>query len=143
MRRLLDDTDAQMSWRAGAFFLLVACLSAGAVLALVALTGPTASSSAALRATPTAAEFAADFVGTANAYSAAHASARRLTNADCVEASAGHYMCSYAVTKPGRKLDCHIMQARWTPEEASTITVTLAGRAARCESLRAALHSLR
>jgi hypothetical protein len=34
------------------------------------------------------------------------------------------------------------MQARWTPERASTITITLAGRTRRCGSLRQALDSL-
>jgi hypothetical protein len=123
-------------------FALVACASAAVVLALVGLTGPSTSSAALVRATPTAAEFGHDFVSTANAYAAAHASKARLTNPDCVEASTGHYMCSYAIRKPGRPVDCHLMQARWTPEGPSTITVTLAGRASRCESLRAALDSL-
>jgi hypothetical protein len=35
------------------------------------------------------------------------------------------------------------MQARWTPERASSFTVTLAGRTERCGSLREALRSLR
>jgi hypothetical protein len=35
-----------------------------------------------------------------------------------------------------------VMQARWTPQAASTITVTLAGRAGRCGTLREALRSL-
>jgi hypothetical protein len=142
MRRLLDDAYGRARWRGCACFLLVACLTGGGASALVALTGAPASS-AAVSATPTAAEFARDFVGTTNAYARAHASASRLANPDCVEASTGRYMCSYAVTSPGRPVDCHLMQARWTPEGPSTITVTLAGRAARCESLRAALDSLR
>jgi hypothetical protein len=143
MHRMLDDTCTRAFWRGCALFALTACLSGGAALALIALTDPARSSAAVARATPTAAEFARAFVGTANAYAAAHASPARLTNPHCVEASAGHYMCSYAVTKPGRPADCHLMQARWTPNGPSTITVTLAGRAARCESLRAALDSLR
>jgi hypothetical protein len=51
-------------------------------------------------------------------------------------------MCSYAARKPGAPTQCHIMQARWTPNRASTITVTLAGRADRCGTLREALRSL-
>jgi hypothetical protein len=142
MRRILDDTHPRASRRACALFALVACLSGGAVYALVALTGASPSSAALVRATPTASEFGRDFVRTANAYAAAHASARRLTHPDCVEAAPGRYMCSYAITKPGRPVDCHLMQARWQPEGPSTILVTLAGRASRCESLRAALDSL-
>jgi hypothetical protein len=129
-------------WYGPAAFVLTACLSAGAVLALVVFARPSSSSAAVVRSTPTAAEFGQDFVRTANAYAAAHASRARLNHPDCVEAKAGRYMCSYAVTKPGGVVDCHLMQARWNPEGPSTITVTLAGRTARCESLRAALDSL-
>jgi hypothetical protein len=113
------------------------------LIALVTLAATSQSAGATVRETPTAADFGRAFVGTANAYAAAHASPARLTNPDCVQAMVGRYMCSYAITRPGRRLECHLMQARWTPEEASTITVTLAGRTARCESLRAALDSLR
>ena len=59
------------------------------------------------------------------------------------KASPGYYMCSYALERAGQPLECHIMQARWTPRQASTITVTLAGRTARCGSLREAIASLR
>ena len=65
----------------------------------------------------------------------------RIGRADCVQAAPGRYMCSYAVTKPGTTT-CHLMQARWTPDRASTITVTLAGRTRRCGSLAEALDSL-
>jgi hypothetical protein len=34
------------------------------------------------------------------------------------------------------------MQARWTPQKTSTITITLAGRTERCASLPDALQSL-
>jgi len=51
-------------------------------------------------------------------------------------------MCSYESRAPGRDPDCHIVQARWTPQTASTFTVTLSGRVARCGTLRAALRSL-
>jgi hypothetical protein len=123
-----------------AFVALLACVATCGVFALVA---STSASSAGVRATPSATEFGRDFVDTANAYAAAHASAARFTRPDCVEASAGRYMCSYGIVQPGRPIDCHLMQARWTPDARSTITVTLAGRTARCESLHAALAALR
>jgi hypothetical protein len=108
----------------------------------VLISGGVVHVSAAARATPTAADFGRDFVRTANAYAAAHGSVARLRHPHCVQAAPGRYMCSYAVTKPGRPVECHLMQARWTPEGPSTVTVTLAGRTLRCESLRAALDSL-
>jgi hypothetical protein len=138
MHRIIDDTFARPLRRVCALFALVG----GAAVALLAFAGAAPLTAAAAHTTPTAAEFAQEFVATANAYAAAHASAARLTNPHCVEASPGRYMCSYAIKKPGRHADCHLMQARWRPEGPSTITVTLAGRAARCESLRAALDSL-
>jgi hypothetical protein len=91
---------------------------------------------------PTAAVFGRDFVDTANAYAEAHGDPARLANPDCVQASRGHYMCSYGIVVPGRAVDCHLMQAEWTPGGLSSFRVTLAGRALRCESLRAALDSL-
>jgi hypothetical protein len=114
-------------------------------LAALALAGLTATSaaSAVRQPTPSALEFGHDFVATANAFAVAHGRAERLLNPDCVQASPGHYMCSYGIQRPGRALDCHVMQARWQPAGPSTIVVTLAGRAARCETLRAALQSLR
>jgi hypothetical protein len=51
-------------------------------------------------------------------------------------------MCSYAARRPGETNTCHLVQARWTPGQASTITVTLAGRVKRCANLREALDSL-
>jgi hypothetical protein len=92
---------------------------------------------------PGPAEFASDFVGTANAYAKAHGDPARLANPDCVEASPGHYMCSYAVTRPGRPRECHLIQATWTPHRASTFTITLSGRVRRCRTLREAIRSLR
>jgi hypothetical protein len=91
---------------------------------------------------PSANEFARMFVGVTNEYGKNRADTAHLRNVDCVQASPGHYMCSYAVTRPGRARECHVMQARWTPSRASTITVTLAGRSGRCGSLREALASL-
>jgi hypothetical protein len=93
--------------------------------------------------TPSAAEFNALFVGLSNTYAKTHGDTARFTNADCVKASPGHYMCSYAITRPNRASECHLMQARWTPEAASSFTVTLSGRVTRCGSLREALRSLK
>jgi len=92
---------------------------------------------------PSATEFATALVSAANAYASDQGRALRLGHADCVQASRGHYMCSYDTRAPGRKAACHIIQARWTPRAESTITVTLSTRAARCTSLRDALRSLR
>ena len=114
----------------------------GVIFALaVVIAGAAVQASAAVRA-PTAADFGRDFVRTANAYAVAHGSAARLRHPDCVQAAPGRYMCSYAVTKPRQPVECHLIQARWTPEGPSTVKVTLAGRTLRCESLRAALDSL-
>jgi hypothetical protein len=93
-------------------------------------------------ATPTAAEFASDLAGTANQYSAQHAAGDRLARTHCVQPAAGRYMCSFAVVHRNGSSECHLIQARWTPEAESTITVTLAGRVARCSSLREALETL-
>lgn len=93
-------------------------------------------------APPGPSEFARDVVGTTTAYAEAHGAAARITDVDCVEASSGHYMCSYAVTRPNRRRECRLMQATWTPNRASTYTVTLAGRVHRCGTLREALRSL-
>lgn len=87
--------------------------------------------------TPTAAEFGRALAGTANQYG----SDAKLTRTHCVQAKPGRYMCSYAVVRKGHS-ECHIMQGRWTPDAASTITVTLAGRTGRCGSLRDAIQSL-
>jgi hypothetical protein len=128
-----------------AALVLVACGTALAVYLLAPSAGPqqAAAQAAPLASkTPTAVEFAHNFVGTTNAYAAASGDETRIANADCVQASRGHYMCSYAAKKPGARAECHIMQARWTPNRASTITVTLAGRATRCGSLDEALRSL-
>jgi hypothetical protein len=94
------------------------------------------------RSTPTAAEFAGIFIAVVNAYARTHGDRARLANADCVRASAGHYMCSYAIIRPDRRSECHLMQARWTPSRASTLTVTMAGRTPRCATLREAIASL-
>ena len=91
---------------------------------------------------PSAAEFARVFVGTTNAYAAEHGDPRRIGHAHCVQASPGHYMCAFSSTQPGEPRQCRLMQARWTPERASMITVTLGGRTGRCGSVREAIDSL-
>jgi hypothetical protein len=93
-------------------------------------------------APPGAADFADVLVSTTNAYAGAHADRSRIAHADCVEAARGRYMCSYkAITANGR-VECHLMQAKWTPWSTSSFTVTLAGRVKRCANLRQALRSL-
>jgi hypothetical protein len=86
---------------------------------------------------PTAVEFGRALMGTANQFAAD----ARIVHPDCVQAKPGRYMCSFVVVR-GSGQECHIMQGRWTPNAASTITVTLAGRAERCTSLRDAIRSL-
>jgi hypothetical protein len=98
-------------------------------------------------ATPSAATFAAEFIGVTNQYATEHGDTSKAGHAQCVQARPGHYMCSYTVTKndtiaKNETSTCHLMQARWTPDRASTITVTLAGRTARCGTLREAIWSL-
>ena len=123
---------------------LTACTAAVATYLLV----PVGSSpepvahAAPVATTPTAQEFAHYFVGATNAYAAAHGETTRIGNAHCVQASRGHYMCSYSARQLGAPELCHIMQGRWTPNAASTITVTLSGHAARCRTLPDALSSL-
>jgi cellulase/cellobiase CelA1 len=92
---------------------------------------------------PAASEFARVVLSTTTAYAEAHGGTARITNVDSVQASPGHYICSYAVTRPDDAGECHLMQATWTPNGASTYTVTLAGRVHRCRTLREALRSLR
>jgi len=94
-------------------------------------------------AAPTAAEFGRDLIGVVNQYAQEHHDAARVSHADCVQASPGHYMCSYAVLNAEARRECHLMQGRWTPDLASSITVTLSGRSGRCGSLREALVTLR
>lgn len=91
--------------------------------------------------TPSAVQFAHYFVGVTNKHASEHGDSARLRNAHCVQAAPGKYMCSYVVTKKGVR-SCHLMQARWTPERSSAITVTLSGRTSRCGTLREAIQSL-
>ena len=116
-------------------------------LALVLLIGTHADRSAGAdsrapaSAIPSATEFAHDFVGATNAYARTHGEKAVASDAHCVEAAPGKYMCSYLATVNGLA-SCHLMQAEWTPESSSTITVTLAGRTSRCTTLRDAIQSL-
>ncbi len=128
---------------------LVACALACAFVLLAREGGetavaatPTTYTKAAPPGAPTATDFAVTFAGTANAFSKAHGSASRIARVHCVQASRGHYMCSYAVVRPQTEPECHLMQARWTPGRASSYEVTLSGRADRCGSLREAIRSL-
>jgi hypothetical protein len=96
-----------------------------------------------LAAPPSAAEFARDLVGVTDGYTQQHHGDRRVTGAHCVEAARGRYMCAYSVVRAGATPECHLMQARWTPALASTFTVTLAGRTAKCGSVREAVSTLK
>src|SRR5438874_8296467 len=114
-------------------FGLIVCATAGTTYALAggshrADAGPdNAQATRTALPAPSAAEFAADLVGVANRYAAAQGDPVRLSGADCVQASTGHYMCAYSTKRPGGAKQCHIIQARWTPRQTSTFTVTLSG----------------
>jgi hypothetical protein len=122
---------------------IVAGLIACSVTADATARTPQHSTHPTTTAVPSAAEFARDFVELVNGFANAQADFQRIANLDCVQASRRRYMCSYLVTRPGRRGQCHIMQAQWTPDRTSTITVTLSGRTQKCASLRQALHWLR
>jgi hypothetical protein len=127
-----------------ALFALVACLTAAATYfgstAFGSDTPATQSPTAAHTrdSTPTAAQFARALTGATNQFGGG----RSITNTHCVKGSPGRYMCAYTVVKTSGH-ECHLMQGTWTPGEASTITVTLAGRTDRCDSVRDAIMSLR
>ena len=91
---------------------------------------------------PDAAGFAEVLVGTSNAFAEAHGDPARLSKAHCVEASSGHYMCAYLVSRHGRAGECHLVQAHWAEEQYSSFTIVLSGRARRCGSVREAVRSL-
>src|SRR4029453_3753289 len=48
---------------------------------------------------PSAAGFGRVFVGTTNQFAMEHGDSKRIGHADCVQASPGHYMCSYVVMR--------------------------------------------
>ena len=125
-----------------ALFALVAGITgAGTYFGATALGGNTAvrqpAAVASTDPTPNAALFARALTGAANQF----AGGRVITNAHCVKGSPGHYMCTYGVLRPDG-MDCQLMQGVWTPGEASTITVTLAGQTGECGSIRDAIRSL-
>jgi hypothetical protein len=123
---------------------LLVALMLGAVLAVGASGKNAAMVATGHRAPPaTAREFASLFIALSNAHAEQHGKSARFTGADCVQASAGHFMCSYAIVQPGRGKKCHLMQAEWTPNGASSFEVTLAGRVPACRTLREALRSLK
>ncbi|HEY7604010.1 MAG TPA: hypothetical protein VH760_07080 [Gaiellaceae bacterium] len=138
--------------RAVPLFALVAIVTAGGVYALAGRNAAesmrhtaapeVASQPSRSPSTPSAAEFGVELVRLGNAYGASHHLSIRLAHTDCVQASPGHYMCSYFVVRPNRSHECHIVQARWTPRAESIITVTLGSRVRRCGTLKEALHSL-
>src|SRR5262245_58936093 len=68
-----------------------------------------------LDAPPSASECPIDAADTTTAFANANGDTARIANVDCVRASSSHYMCSYAVVRPGRARECHLMQAIWTP----------------------------
>jgi hypothetical protein len=92
---------------------------------------------------PTAAEFARTVVDTTAVYAKRSGDKSRVTNVDCVQASRGHYMCSYVLIRASLPRECHLLQATWSPGDGSLYAVTLAGRVPVCGTLREALRSLR
>jgi hypothetical protein len=50
-------------------------------------------------------------------------------------------MCSYGIFRPSQPVDCHVIQAEWTPTEVDSFRM-MAARVGRCGSLREALRSL-
>ena len=92
---------------------------------------------------PAAAEFARVVADATTSYAKQNGDKSRVANVDCVQASRGHYMCSYLLIRPSLPRECHLLQARWSPGDGSLYAVTLAGRVPTCETLREALRSLR
>lgn len=91
---------------------------------------------------PDAAGFARVLVSVSNAFARRNGDPTRLVDPHCVEGSRGHYLCAYAVARPHRKNECHLVQAEWAQEPNSSFTVVLSGRARRCGTVRDAIHSL-
>jgi len=127
---------------------LVGCLVAAATYKLTApATGADSPVRTALlasakhvRMSPTPAAFGQAFVHALNRYAVSRSDGRRLANPHCVEARKGHYMCSYELVQRSGAIECHLMQATWTPRH--PVTVIRAGRVGRCATLSAALKSL-
>ena len=93
-------------------------------------------------AAPAAKEFARQLAAMSNQFAAQQGDDARLDRVDCVQASRGHYMCSFALLRPSRPVECHVIQAIWTPMDVDSFKVTLSGLTARCGSLREAIRSL-
>ena len=92
---------------------------------------------------PAAAEFARVVADTTTSYAKQNGDKSRVANVDCVQASRGHYMCSYLLIRPSLPRECHLLQATWSPGDGSLYAVTLAGRVPTCGTLKEALRSLR
>jgi hypothetical protein len=82
-------------------------------------------------------------VDTTAVYAKRNGDKSRVANVDCVQASRGHYMCSYVLIRPSLPRECHLLQATWSPGDGMLYAVTLAGRVPTCGTLREALRSLR
>lgn len=129
-------------WNARRALLVALAATAGLLVPIAGAADKPSRQPARIADAPSAAEFAEVFVAATNRYAAEHADPRRIGLADCVQAAPGRYMCSYASYAPIVLSRCHLVQARWTPQAASAITITLAGRTKRCGPLREALDSL-
>jgi hypothetical protein len=106
-------------------------------------TAPAAGGESLHGAAPGAHEFARLFAGMTNQMAQQQGDGARVRNVDCVQgAIRGHYMCSYGIFRPSQPVDCHVIQAEWTPTEVDSFRVKMAGRVGRCGSLREALRSL-
>jgi hypothetical protein len=104
--------------------------------------GPRPAKAPAPAPVPSAAEFARSVLALANLHAQGEGERTRIARVRCVQGSPGHYLCSYSVTRPGADRECRLMEARWTPAAASTVTVVRSGRTGRCGSVREALASL-
>jgi hypothetical protein len=129
--------------------LAVACAVAAGTYALGSRLGSDTHEAAAVvpalslhGAAPGAGEFARLFAGMTNQMAAQQDDGARIRNVDCVQASKGHYMCSYGIVRPSQPVECHVVQAEWTPTEVDSFRVKMSGRVGRCGSLREALRSL-
>ena len=94
--------------RSGAVMALVALVGCFVAAATYKVTSPATgadnpvrasllASAAHLRTTPTPAAFGRVFVEALNGYAASNRDGRRLADPHCVEASKGHYLCSYVL----------------------------------------------
>jgi hypothetical protein len=92
---------------------------------------------------PSAAGFAKKvLVSVSNDFAAKQGDRTRLSDAHCVPGSPGHYMCVYRLGHPGRRTECHLIQAEWAREQTSSFTVVLSGQVKRCGSVREAIRTL-